>query len=453
MTQWHREAVFYHIYPLGFCGAPLKNDFSSEPFKRLEKVYDWIEHIKYIGANTILFGPVFESATHGYDVADYYRIDRRLGDNETFIMLVRTLHKNGIKVVIDGVFNHAGRDFFAFRDLLDCGRESEYCDWFCNLDFEKKSKFNDPFDYETWEGYYRLVKLNHGNHAVKEYIYSTVQVWIEQFDIDGLRLDCADCLEFDFMSNLARLCRNLKSDFWIMGEVIHGDYSRWVNANMLDSVTNYICYKGLYSSHNDKNYFEIAYSLNALFGENNGLCKGSYLYNFTDNHDVNRIGSSLKNSAHLYPLHILLFTMPGLPSIYYGSEWGIDGIKHGMDEEIRPALELNNVSKESRNRDLEDAISKLAGIRRSSEALKHGRYMQLMVLHEQFAFAREIDDEWIIIIVNSSDSLSHIEFDVPAAGTGVVDVLNNSEIFGLHNKNTIRIDLYPCWGRILKLIR
>ncbi len=453
MNEWYREAIFYHIYPLGFCGAARTNDFSSLPIPRLEKVYKWLNHIKYLGANAILFGPVFESATHGYDIADYNKVDRRLGDNEIFIKTVQTLHENGIKVVVDGVFNHAGREFFAFRELLFNVKESEYISWFCNINFDKRSKFNDPFDYETWEGHYRLVKLNLQNPDVKEYLFKAVEYWIRKFDIDGLRLDCADCLDFDFMSELSSLCKKIKPDFWIMGEVIHGDYSRWANIHLLNSVTNYICYKGLYSSHNDKNYFEIAYSLNSLFGKNSGFCTDNYLYNFADNHDVSRIASTLKNTAHLYPLHILLFTMPGIPSVYYGSEWGIEGLKYGEDEEIRPELDLNTASNGSPNKDLAVTISKLSYIRNSSEILKHGGYMQLKVLHEQFAYARIINDEWIVVAVNASGELSHIEFEIPVTGVHVIDILNDGETFELNNGNHLRLDLHPCWGRILKVIK
>ncbi|MEO1255282.1 MAG: alpha-amylase family glycosyl hydrolase [Bacteroidota bacterium] len=158
-----------------------------------------------------------------------------------------------------------------------------------------------------------------------------------------MRLDAADAISFDFFPLLKAHCRNQKSDFWLMGEVVHGDYYRWANDEMLDSTTNYEAYKGLYSSHLDCNLFEIAYSLNRQFSED-GIYKDLTLYNFVDNHDVNRLASNLKNPAHLYTIYGLLFTMPGIPSLYYGSEWGIAGKRTDQsDHMLRPTLSLDKV--------------------------------------------------------------------------------------------------------------
>ncbi|MBN1488210.1 MAG: alpha-amylase, partial [Anaerolineae bacterium] len=315
MKHWAYDAVFYHIYPLGFCGAPLRNDFHSPAVPRLEQLYGWIGHLRELGVNALYLGPVFESTAHGYDTADYYRVDRRLGDNQVLAEVVAALHENGIRVVLDGVFNHVGRDFWAFRDLQQYGAQSAYRDWFLGVDFGQRSPYNDAFTYANWNGYYDLVKLNPHHPAVREHLFQAVEMWINEFDIDGLRLDVADCLDFGFMRDLSTLCKGLRPDFWLMGEVVHGDYRRWANAETLDSVTNYECYKGLYSSHVDRNYFEIAYALKRQFGAG-GLYCDLPLYNFADNHDVNRVVSNLTKPEHLYSLYCLLFTMPGVPSIY-----------------------------------------------------------------------------------------------------------------------------------------
>ena len=324
MGHWACDSVFYHIYPLGFCGAPLKNDFCSPVTPRLEKLTDWLGHLRDLGINALYLGPLFESSTHGYDTADYYRVDRRLGSNQLLTHLSALLHQKGIRLVLDGVFHHVGRDFWAFRDVLERCEQSAYAEWFQGLDFQKRSPFDDPFAYEGWRGHYNLVKLNLHNPSVKSHLFHAVDGWIREFNLDGLRLDVADCLDMDFQKELATFCKSRRPDFWLMGEVIHGDYRKWVNPETLDSVTNYVAYKGLYSSHLDKNYFEIAYTLKRQFGED-GLYRDLPLYVFADNHDVNRVASRLKNPAHLYPLYCLLFTMPGVPSIYYGSEWGIEG--------------------------------------------------------------------------------------------------------------------------------
>ncbi len=329
MTHWSNDAFFYHIYPLGFCGAPFHNDFSSPPVPRLEKLYNWLDHIQELGANALYLGPVFESSAHGYDTVDYYWVDRRLGTNETLAALSREIHRRGMRLVLDGVFNHVGRDFWAFYDVRQKGADSAYCDWFSKLSFGGTSPQGDPFTYEGWNGHSSLVRLNQSNPAVRKHLFDAVAAWIRDFDIDGLRLDAADCLEKDFIIDLAAHCRSLRADFWMVGEVIHGDYRAWANPTMFDAVTNYECYKGLYSSHVDQNYFELAYALNRQFGPA-GIYSGLPLYAFADNHDVDRVASSLRNPAHLYPLYTLLLTIPGVPSIYYGSEWGIEGRRNSI---------------------------------------------------------------------------------------------------------------------------
>ena len=269
--NWYDNAIMYHIYPLGFCGAPKHNE-GGEPVNRLEKVLDWIPHLKEMQVDAVYFGPIFESVEHGYDTTDYRQIDRRLGTNEMFKHICEVLHENGIRVILDGVFNHVGRNFWAFRDVQEKGQASPYCDWFAGLNFGGSSPYGDPFWYEGWNGYYNLVKLNLKNWHVCDHLIEAVGYWMDEFQIDGIRFDAADCVDFDFFKRIRSFCKGKKPDFWLMGEIIHGDYKRWANPEMLDSVTNYECYKGIYSSHNDKNYFEINYSINRQFG-NGGVLR------------------------------------------------------------------------------------------------------------------------------------------------------------------------------------
>ena len=447
MEHWIYNASFYHIYPLGFCDAPEKNNLVSQPVNRLEKIYDWIDHIIHIGSNALYLGPLFESTSHGYDTVDYYNVDRRLGDNDTLKNLVQYLHNKNIKIVLDGVFNHVGRDFWAFKDVQKLGMTSNYCNWFYNLDFNKQSQFGDSFYYEGWNGYYDLVKLNLNNPNVIDHIFQAVRIWIKEFGIDGLRLDAADFIQLDFLKKLSKFTKEIKPDFWLMGEVVHGDYRNWANHETLDSTTNYECYKGLYSSHNDKNYFEIAYSLNRLFGKE-GIYKNLLLYNFVDNHDVTRVASILKNSSHIYPLHILLFTMPGIPSIYYGSEFFIKGEKtNSSDKYLRPSLQLTWLEN---NKALYCTIKNLSAIRKQVRTLQYGNYKQLFISHEQFAFSRQYESEIVVVVVNSSSEKKSLEFNVPLAnGTKLRDVLNNNEYFTI-KENKLQIeDLWQSWGRVL----
>ena len=322
---WDTDAIFYHLFPLGCLGAPARNSFEGPPANRLDALMNWIPHLEDLGANAVLLGPVFESTAHGYDIADFFKIDRRLGDDTALIAFSRELHRRGIRLVFDGVFHHTGREFWAFRDVREHGRASQYCDWY-HLDFSRRSSYGDPFHYKGWAGHYDLAKLNLHNLDTREHLLAAVTSWVERFDIDGLRLDAADSLDADFQHQLVAHCHALKSDFWLMGEVVHGDYRNWAHAGGLTCTTNYQAYKGLWSSLNDRNYFEIAYTLKRQFGAD-GVYRSLMLYNFADNHDVERVASILKEPAHLHPLYVLLLTMPGVPSIYYGSEWGVRGRK------------------------------------------------------------------------------------------------------------------------------
>lgn len=450
MVHWANESIFYHIYPLGFCGAPEQNDLGSPPVSRLDKVCAWIPHLKSLGVNALYLGPLFESSRHGYDTADYYRVDRRLGDNAALFRAVDALHQNCIRVVLDGVFNHVGRDFWAFRDVQAHRERSAYCDWFHGLDFRRTSPCGDSFAYEGWNGHYDLVKLNLGNPAVRAHLLDAAAMWIDAFAIDGLRLDAADCVEIDFLQALAAHCKRLRPDFWLLGEVIHGDYRRWANAGTLDSTTNYECYKGLYSSHVDVNYFEIAYSLNRQFGEG-GLYRGLPLYAFADNHDVDRVASRLSDPAHLYPLYCLLFSMPGVPSIYYGSEWGIQGRKsNGSDAPLRPCLELDAAPRLPHHK-LAETIARLARVRLGSPALKYGDYRQLDVRHEQLAFARRAEDQCVLVLVNAAAQPAAFRIPVPARGSHLVDLLNEGDAFPIVNGQAAVDPVWAHWARILRV--
>jgi len=448
----NHEAIFYHIYPLGFCGCPEKNDFYSSPVKRLEKIYGWIDHLKRLGVNALYLGPLFESTSHGYDTKDYYAVDRRLGKNRMLAEIIEKLHCEGIRVILDGVFNHVGRDFPQFRSVIEEGGNSPYCRWFHNLSFSGMSPYNDPFRYEGWNGHYNLVKLNLQNPEVKNHLFGAVEMWIREFGIDGLRLDAADCMDRDFLRELTGFCRRIKPDFWLLGEVLHGDYRMWANKESLPSVTNYELYKGLYSGHNDRNYFETGHSLNRQFGPY-GLYRDLPLYNFADNHDVNRVATVLNNPAHLYTLYALLFTVPGVPSIYYGSEWGIWGRKeNGSDRSLRPCLELEDISRKNPHPDLIKAISRFASIRRNSKALSYGSYREIHLSSEQLVFARETEGECIIIGINGSDKKVEMEINLPAyGGRELVDLLNENERFKISGGKA-KIHIYPCWAGIMKVI-
>ncbi len=447
MTHWAQDAFFYHIYPLGLCNAPERNDFSAPPTPRLEQLYTWLDPIQSLGVNALYLGPLFESTAHGYDTADYYHLDRRLGEDATLMHFSREAHRRGLRLILDGVFNHVGRDFWAFRSVREQGRSSPYCDWFHDLRFEGQNRYGDPFTYSGWSGHESLVKLNLANPAVRQHLFQAIAYWVEAFDLNGLRLDAAEDLAPDFIEELSRFCRSLRSDFWLMGEVVFHDYRSLVGPGRLDSATNYECYKGLYSSLNDSNYFEIAYALNRQFG-NGGIYANLPLYNFADNHDVNRVASSLRDPALLYPLYLLLFTMPGVPGLYYGSEWGLQGKRTPhSDRMLRPALDAWATGRPDRQAALPDAIRRMAGLRHALPALRHGEYRPVYVSAGQLAFCRSLDEQNVLVLLNSAAEM--VTLQLPNLPGQWFDQLNPGETFSPTSDGTLCVPLFPRWGRVL----
>jgi cyclomaltodextrinase / maltogenic alpha-amylase / neopullulanase len=448
MKEWARDAVFYHLFPLGCLGAPARNPLAGAHAKRLSTLANWVSYLADLGINALLLGPVFESTAHGYDTADYFHVDRRLGDDEALAAFSQTLHRHGIRLVLDGVFHHTGRDFWAFRDIREKGRASAYCDWY-QIDFSRRSPCGDPFHYKGWNGNYDLAKLDLENHAVRGHLFAAVTSWIDRFGIDGLRLDVADALDLDFQRALAAHCRGLRPDFWLMGEVVHGDYRHWTHDAALDATTNYEAYKGLWSSHNDRNYFEIAYSLNRQFGRD-GIYRDLALYAFADNHDVDRVASRLKQPAHLAPLYVILMTMPGVPSIYYGSEWGVEARRTpGTDSALRPALDPATMRAHAPHPELFPLIKRLVSIRRRYSALRRGDYTPLHVNHEQFAFIRPDPVRSVVVAVNAAEYQAEIPLRLPVpGGSRLVDVLNNAEAFDVRGERCI-LPVRPRWARVL----
>ena len=413
---WYDEAVFYHIYPLGMTGAPKQNSY-GEPERRLNTLLPFVSQIKNLGCNALYIGPLFESVGHGYETTDYKKLDSRLGTNEDLTRFVAECHKQGIRVVLDGVFNHTGRDFFAFKDIRENRETSRYKDWYCNVNFSGNNEYNDGFSYDNWGGYDLLAKLNQHNNEVREYIGDVIRFWVKEFDIDGIRLDAADVLDFGYMQMMRRVANEVKPDFWLMGEVIHGDYIRWVNGDTLHSVTNYHLHKALYSGHNDHNYFEIAHTVKRLYEMGGNRPNGLKLYNFVDNHDVERIYTKLNNKSHFIPVHILMYALPGVPSVYYGSEFGIEGRKErGSDDSLRPAISYGQYIDAIKNNSFVDLISRLGGIRAETKALSYGDYKELLLTNCQYAFSRNYNGQSVIVTVNNGDN--DFEMNIPVQNTG-----------------------------------
>lgn len=427
--MWFDEGIFYQIYPLGYCGAEKQNDF-AQIRHRLNIIENDIPRIKELGVTAVLFNPLLESVSHGYDTVDFFNVDRRLGTNAELASLIKKFHGAGIKVIFDGVFNHVGRGFAPFKEVLERREDTPYRFWF-NINFCSDNNYGDRLSYENWEGHNELVKLRLDNADLQSYLMNAVRFWIDEFDIDGLRLDVSYLLPPWFFEMLRRTVREKKPDFFLMGEVIHiQNFAQNISPERLDSITNYECFKGMNSAVESDNLNEIEYSLTRLFGGYNWcLYTGKRLFNFVDNHDVIRAYSSLSDKRKIFNLYGILFTMPGIPCIYYGSECGAEGRKGADDSPLRPALKDIDLNKTP---ELTEFIKKLAEIKKNSRALNYGNYNKITVSNKYMAYSREADGEKMIACFNISDS----DVTINAGGGDGTNMLNgeHSALFNIRLK-------------------
>ena len=446
--DWFENGVLYHIYPLGMLGCERRND-GGVVRHRLPELIGLVAHLQALGVSAVYLGPLFESSTHGYDTKDYFHIDRRLGDDEDFKVLVRAYHEAGIRVIVDGVFNHVGKEFWGYREVMEYRDMARTRYWFKGLRFDGRAR--DGVRYETWEGHDELVKLDLDNDGARGHLLDAVSYWIREFGIDGIRLDAADCLSQNFIRALRSHVESIRTDFLLVGEVIHGDYRTWANSEMMHGTTNYEAYKGLWSSHHDGNFHEIAYSLNRQFGPA-GIYRDLSMYSFVDNHDVDRVVHKLKSPLSLYSLYALMFFMPGTPSIYYGSEWGILGQKgHGYDADVplRPSISVSDLSvghlrQTMEGVSLEHAIRRFSQVRRANSALCIGSYRQIEVQAQWLAFERSIDCESVYCIVSDMPVNSPVTLSVPPGRYR--DILNDEEVET--SGGCLRVEAYAHWARV-----
>ena len=422
--MWFENTVFYQIYPLTLTGAPERNEDPENTAllhkqagkHRVLEIRKFIPHLKKLGVGAVYLNPVFESDSHGYDTRDYRLTDSRLGTNEDLRTLCGELHDAGIRVVFDGVFNHVGRGFFAFRDLKKNREASPYKDWF-KVNFAGDSHFGDGFWYEGWEGHYELVKLNLDDPAVQNYLLESIDLWFREFDIDGIRLDVAYLLPLWFIDKVKQRIRSLKPDAFLLGEVLGDNARRFYDQGHVDAITDYPLYKALWSSLNSLNFFELAHTIKRTYGE---MYRGLQLFSFADNHDVERIASKLTDPEKLPLVYALLFTLPGIPCVYYGSEWGAEGKKErGSDASLRPAYKkpLPNA--------LTARITALIALRNRTPELQQGTLKDLRLTNRAYAFLRELDGFSTAIAVNADDA--PVTLDLP--GFGAVEIPPLSAVY------------------------
>ena len=305
--------MWWHVYPLGFTGAERSAPPAGEPVRhRLPRLIGWLDYAVGLGCSGLLLGPVFAAETHGYDTVDHFRIDPRLGDEADFAALADAARSRGLRIVLDGVFNHVARSF-------------PHPEWFRR----------DPSGaLAVFEGHQQLVALDHSNPAVTGYVAEVMSHWLER-GVAGWRLDAAYAMPARFWHEVLPKVRAGHPDAWFLGEMIHGDYASYAVSAGLDSVTQYELWKAIWSSLNDRNCFELAWAL----GRHNEFSDGVTMQTFVGNHDVTRLASQLTDQRHLGHALAVLFTVPGIPSVYYGDEQAFRGVKEhraGGDDAIRP---------------------------------------------------------------------------------------------------------------------
>nr|WP_269811142.1 alpha-amylase family glycosyl hydrolase [Kineosporia rhizophila] len=377
----------------------------------MARITPWLDYLIDLGANGLLLGPVFASQTHGYDTVDHFRIDPRLGQLQDWERLVGDCRERGVMLLLDGVFNHVGRDFPQFRDVLEHRGDSQYRDWF-HLDLTATDA-PDGFAYRDFEGHSHLVALNHENPDVQRYVADVMRFWLDR-GANGWRLDAAYAVPTSFWRAVIGEVRTSHPQAWFLGEVIHGDYAQIAADAELDSVTQYELWKALWSSLNDANLWELAWAL-----ERHGEFAARFTPQiFAGNHDVTRIASRLEDPRHLGHVLAVLFTVAGVPSIYAGDEQAFRGVKYERadgDAEIRPEFPATPAELSELGRPVYRLHQELIGLRRRHAWLVRAGFRQLHLANETLAYEAVNPDggPGLVVLLNLSDQPYTFDLDRP----------------------------------------
>ncbi|MDQ1532125.1 MAG: cyclomaltodextrinase / maltogenic alpha-amylase / neopullulanase [Microbacteriaceae bacterium] len=413
--NWVRHVLWWQVYPLGAMDAePTALPPGAGPVPRLAELHGWLPHLLSLGCNGLALGPVFESSTHGYDTVDHFRIDRRLGTERDLVELLEACHEAGIRVLLDGVFNHVGRDFPQFREVLEHGPGTPAAGWF---DIDRGGSGPDGFAYRDFEGHSALVALDHGNPEVADHVARAMTYWCDR-GVDAWRLDAAYAVTPEFWREVLPRVRAAHPDVWIVGEVLHGDYAAYVSDAGLDSVTQYELWKAIWSSLNDRNLFELAHAL----GRHGEMVRSFLPQTFVGNHDVTRLASRLDDPRTLPMALALLFTLPGVPTVYYGDEFALRGVKEdraGGDDAVRPALPPSQDPPDAEAAALADLHRLLIGVRRRHPWLVAATIEAPDVLsNEVLAVRLTGEGQTLAVVLNLGDAPADVV--VPFSGAGVV---------------------------------
>jgi cyclomaltodextrinase len=431
---WVQHAIWWQVYPLGFVGAfptPQSHKPPQPQEHRLRRLVDWLDHAIELGASGIALGPVFASRTHGYDTTDHYRIDPRLGDDADFDHLVAEAHRRGLRVLLDGVFNHVGQDFARYREAAD---DAGAARWFRGR----------PGHFHTFEGHSGLITLHHDNPEVADYTVDVMAHWLGR-GADGWRLDAAYAVPHHFWASTLPRVRERYPDAWFVGELIHGDYAADVRAATFDSATQYELWKAIWSSLNDGNFFELDW---ALQRHNDFLTAFSPL-TFIGNHDVTRIASRLDTPEHVAHALVLLLTIGGVPSVYAGDELGFQGVKeerYGGDDAVRPEfapppLQLDDLGVETWR-----LHQYLVGLRRRYPWLHAASTTARLLKNRQYVYETRSGDDALLVVLNIDDEPMRVS--LPELGTPRAQVIGGSAAPPQEIVDTVAVE--PRGWRILR---
>lgn len=384
---WVEHAIWWQVYPLGFVGAYPADPAPAADEHRLRRIVDWLDYAVELGASGLALGPVFESQTHGYDTTDHLRIDPRLGDDGDFDHLVAEAHQRGLRILLDGVFNHVGTDFGRYRDAVDGGDRS----WFRTRGDE----------FATFEGHGGLIALDHRNPEVVDYTVDVMCHWLDR-GADGWRLDAAYAVPDSFWAQVLPRVRDKHPDAWFVGEVIHGDYQARVHDSGFDSVTQYELWKAIWSSINDTNFHELDWALT----RHNEFLESFAPLTFIGNHDVTRIASQLTDPEHVEHALVILLTTGGTPSIYAGDEVAYRGVKEerfGGDDAVRPEFGSPFDGVGEHGYQVFRAHQHLVGLRRRHPWLFTARTTALSVTNSSYVYITRNGDDALVVALNVDD--------------------------------------------------
>ena len=407
MPGWVQDAVWWHVYPLGFVGA--EREATDVVTPRLGRLTAWLDYVVALGANGLALGPVFAASTHGYDTVDHSRIDPRLGDDADFDALVAAAHERGLRVLLDGVFNHVGREHPAFQAVLEQGPDAPTAGWFR---LRWPAGRDGAPEYDTFEGHGQLVALDHSSPAVADWVTEVMTHWLDR-GADGWRLDAAYAVPTSFWATVLPRVRARHPEAYVVGEVIHGDYARIVTESGMDAVTQYELWKAVWSSLNDGNLHELAHAL----GRHDGFLDTFVPLTFVGNHDVTRIASRLADVRHLPHALAVLFTVGGTPSVYAGDEQAFTGVKEdraGGDDAVRPPFPASPAELAPFGEPTYRLHQELIGLRRRHRWLHTARTTPLHRDNRQFSYATAADGGRLVVALNLAD----VPAAVPAAGAG-----------------------------------